>query len=234
MRRTKATAASVESVGEKDASNSESGVRVTDDTKLPAELFLAIMKLLADEKNLKTLLELTLGNKALAAFGRPILKSYPRRNVWLALQFTAIEDEGSAVQVLGAYCKKAQAQAKLEAVNDFYDNFEEQYQKLDWYAKPFVIDFDKGIERFYIEKHFVVGRLDKGHVWLRMLNISVPGMGDMNGNTTVEEVYSSEKEARAVVEDDEEDIDNDDYFDAQSMTEVKERSYKRIKLEGGR
>ena len=97
-------------VAENDAPDSNPNSRVTHVAKLPAELFLAIMKLLADGKDLKTLLELTLGNRTLAAFGRPILKNYPRRDIWLALQSTDDENQYFPLIVVGAFTGTGEAQ----------------------------------------------------------------------------------------------------------------------------
>jgi hypothetical protein len=161
----KAGVASVKPAAKKDASDSDPEIGVTHDAKLPAELFLAIVKLLADRKDLKTLLELTLGNKALAEFGRPILKAYPRRTIWLALQAQNINPDGSGFSIIGAYSEQIQAQRELEDINDWlFTDFDQDEEELDLYGTPYEFEDPQGTEKVWIEKHLVLGDLEVGHV----------------------------------------------------------------------
>jgi hypothetical protein len=236
-RRQKTAAASVEPTAENDASGSDSEIRVTHDAKLPAELFLAILKILADEKNLKTLLELTLGNKALAGFGGPILEAYPRVDVWLALQSTDSADEYWSLIVVGAFAEQIRAQQKLEHANDWiYDALPAaELRRLDFFARPNLFETGEGYEKFWIAKQPVVGKLDQGHVWLRTWEFTgfcSCGAGE-GAIGMVEGVFASEAEARKGIEEESQDDGDEFKFDDFRCGDGRWiRKFKKVKVQG--
>jgi hypothetical protein len=80
---------------------------------LLAELFLAIMKVLAMDSDPMTLLELSLANKTLAALGLPILKKVPIRPAFVALHEFS-DNEGTHLTIHEAFTKREAAQDALQ------------------------------------------------------------------------------------------------------------------------
>lgn len=177
---------------------SESKIGQMEDSKEPKiafDLFLMIMKKLVETRSLKTLLELSLTNKALGSFGLPILENYPRRTVWLAIRELS-EGDNSAISILGAFLQKEQAQERLESEHeDLFELIQERGEErpnFDWHARPYRRSTEDGVGRWWIEKYFVVGELDGGNVWVRVKDFMSPCERYMD----VKGAFASEEEAR--------------------------------------
>jgi hypothetical protein len=137
----------------------------------PLELYYMIMEELRDDMNLRTLLELSLANNTLLDFGLPLVKSVPRRDVWIALHEIRGRPDPS-LQIVETYGNRLHAQSVLEDLCEGLENDwvrEEGVEDRDWCRlRQTTLNDGGGSDRFSIERHFVVGKLDNLHVWLRV------------------------------------------------------------------
>lgn len=171
---------------------------------VPPEIFLMVMKTLAGSKLLGTLLEFALANKEFAALALPVLKSYPRCTIWLAMSCHQVEmfqefftDVELGEHVYLAATTRERTQAYLARENEMTSFALAGRKEPDFFTKPLIVDDWEGSEppiEYFIRQYMVYGALELKTVWLRF-KVSEYWLG----NATVQlldGVFGSEDEAR--------------------------------------